>query len=169
MEKSDSASTGFPPVSGEDARVLILGSLPGQKSLQEVQYYAHPRNDFWPIMKQLLDVDGDYQQRCKGLIDSRIALWDVLASARRPGSLDASIDLSSAVPNDFASFFASHASIRLVCFNGRKAEALFRRFSAGALPDDVKTALLPSSSPAHATLTLKEKLSRWRGIIEPCL
>ena len=163
-----SASSGFPPIAGPDARVLVLGTLPSQASLAADQYYAHPRNAFWKIMAEIAGAGGDYASRCEALKAQGIAVWDVLSSSVRPGSLDADIDLATALPNDFQRFFAEHGDIRLVCFNGRTAEALFRRLVQPALvPDTVKTALLPSTSPAHASLTLADKLEIWRGIIEP--
>jgi hypoxanthine-DNA glycosylase len=168
--KSDAVgvSQGFPPIAREDARVLILGSLPGQASLRAVEYYAHPRNAFWTLMKSIAGADGDYASRCEALKAHGIAVWDVLSSSVRPGSLDADIDLTTAQPNDFGRFFAEHADIRLVCFNGRKAEAMFRRFVRPRLSlATFETALLPSTSPAHASRTLAEKLDTWRGIIEP--
>ena len=176
MKKSNSraegagASRGFPPVAREDARVLILGSLPSEASLRAGEYYAHPRNAFWKIMQVIAGVEGDYAARCHALQARGIAVWDVLSSSVRPGSLDADIDMNSAVPNDFADFFARHEDIRLVCFNGRKAQQMFQRRVQPSLPESgLGFALLPSTSPAHASLTLEEKLAAWRGIIEPHL
>ena len=162
------ASQGFPPIARADARVLILGSLPSRASLQAQEYYAHPRNAFWIVMKALAGADGDYAARCEALKAHGIAVWDVLSSSVRPGSLDADIDLDTARPNDFGRFLAGHEDIRLVCFNSRKAEAMFRtlvfpKLSAASF----ETALLPSTSPAHASLSVAEKLAIWRGIIEP--
>ena len=170
--KGDAAgvSQGFPPIARADARVLILGSLPGEASIRAQEYYAHPRNAFWTLMKSITGADGDYAARCEALKAQGIAVWDVLSSSVRPGSLDADIELATALPNDFERFFAEHKDIRLVCFNGRKAEAMFRRFVRPEfLPETLKTALLPSTSPAHASRTLAEKLETWRGIIEPGL
>jgi TDG/mug DNA glycosylase family protein len=164
------ASRGFPPIARDDARVLILGSLPGEASLQAGEYYAHPRNAFWKIMQVIAGAAGDYGARCQALQERGIAVWDVLSSSVRPGSLDADIDMESAVPNDFARFFAEHEAIDLVCFNGRKAQAMFRRFVGPVLTSErLDYALLPSTSPAHAALTVAEKLETWRGIIEPGL
>lgn len=171
MQKTSNSTTkGFPPVAREDARVLVLGSLPSRKSLQAGEYYAHPRNAFWTIMRDIAGASGDYRSRCRALQERGIALWDVLSSSVRPGSLDADIDMTSAVPNDFDRFFADHARLRLVCFNGRKAQAMFRRFVQPALSiEGLEFVLLPSTSPAHASLTVAEKLDTWRGIIEPGL
>jgi hypoxanthine-DNA glycosylase len=171
MQKpSISTTKGFPPVAREDARVLVLGSLPSRRSLQAGEYYAHPRNAFWKIMREIAGAAGNYPSRCRALQERGIALWDVLSSSVRPGSLDADIDLASAVPNDFERFFADHAQVRLVCFNGRKAQEMFRRFVQPTLSiGRLEFVLLPSTSPAHASLTVTEKLETWRGIIEPGL
>ena len=168
--KTDAAgvSQGFPPIARADARVLILGSLPSQASLRAQEYYAHPRNAFWTLMKTIAGADGDYAARCEALRAHGIAVWDVLSSSVRPGSLDADIDLDTALPNDFRRFFDEHPDIGLVCFNGRKAESMFRQLVQRNLtPASFETAVLPSTSPAHASLSVAEKLAIWRGIIEP--
>lgn len=164
-------SNGFPPVADEAARVLILGSLPGQMSLRMQQYYAQPRNAFWKIMGQLFGAEPGlpYQERTLRLIAHHVALWDVCAGAHRPGSLDASILQSSVVPNDFASFIASHPHLRLICFNGAKAAELYRRTVQPCLPDAtrlIRCEALPSTSPAHASMTFAEKLARWSIVRE---
>jgi len=156
---------GFPPVAGTGARILVLGSLPGQRSIAEQQYYAHPRNAFWPIMRELFDIHGSYRERCAQLVRNRIALWDVLASSYRPGSLDADIHLESATVNDFDRFFASHAEIELIAFNGQAAARLFRRFAAGESAAGVAQVTLPSTSPAYAAMRFAGKLSAWRSAL----
>lgn len=154
---------GFPPVARVDARILVLGSLPGRRSIAEQQYYAHPRNAFWPILKALLAIDGDYQRRCAQLVENRVALWDVLQRSVRPGSLDADIRLDAATANDFAAFFSQHTDLRLVLFNGRKAESLFTRFvEARPTKPAAGFRTLPSTSPAYAALPFSGKLSVWR-------
>ena len=161
-------SRGFPPIARSDARVLILGSLPSQASLQAREYYAHPRNAFWRIMQRIAGAEGSYASRCRSLQERGIAVWDVLLRSVRPGSLDADIDMKTAVPNDFEGFFAGHPDIRLVCFNGRMAQQMFGRYVRQSLEsEELAFALLPSTSPAHASLTFAEKLESWRGIIEP--
>ena len=162
------ASTGFPPIVSKDARVLILGSLPGQASLAAHEYYAHPQNAFWSIMRELTGADGDYTTRCESLGKAGIAVWDVLASSVRPGSMDADIRLDSAVPNDFAVLFSSLPNLRLVCHNGKKSQDMFRKFVR--LPDtyaELRFKSLPSTSPAYAAMSFTDKLRIWRGIIEP--
>lgn len=159
-------SEGFPPVGRADARILILGSLPGQQSIAAQQYYAHPRNAFWPIMKELFGIDGSYAQRLSRLAAYRIALWDVLASSVRPGSLDSRIQHQSARANDFESFLAGHPDIQLIAFNGKKAEQLFARFVDGDLVGpEIRQASLPSTSPAYAAMAFSGKLDVWRRTI----
>ena len=161
-------SQGFPPVARDDARVLVLGSLPSRASLRARRYYAHPQNAFWEIMRVIAGATGDYASRCRSLQERGIAVWDVLSSSVRPGSLNADIDMASAEPNDFKRFLVCHPRIRLVCFNGRKAQQMFERWVRPSRAEfDLEFALLPSTSPAHAMLTRAEKLEIWRGIIEP--
>lgn len=156
---------GFAPVARADARVLILGSLPSRRSIAEQQYYGHPQNAFWRIMAELVGATGSYAERCAALVDHRIALWDVLEASVRPGSMDADIDLGSAQVNDFKFFFEAYADIRRVCFNGRKAAQMFERFAPGAAgPRD--TVILPSTSPAFASMRFGEKLARWRAALQ---
>jgi TDG/mug DNA glycosylase family protein len=157
---------GFPPISAADAEVLILGSMPGRASLDAQQYYAHPRNAFWPIMAMSCGFDpaAGYAQRCASLVARRIAVWDVLQSCSRQGSLDAAIDASSVRVNDFGAFFAAHPGVRRVLFNGATAERLYRRHVLPRLPP-ASAALacvrLPSTSPAHAAMTHAQKTARW--------
>ena len=157
---------GFPPIADAHARVLILGSLPGQVSLQRQQYYAQPHNAFWKIMGRLFDARPElpYDERTQRLVRDGVALWDVCAAATRPGSLDAAIVHASVVPNDFAAFIASHPRLRLICFNGAKAAELYRRLVLPSLPRTLRPVgyeTLPSTSPAHAAMTFEEKLTRW--------
>ena len=159
-------STGFPPVERQDATILILGSLPGQRSIAEQQYYAHPQNAFWRIMEALFGIEGDYAARCRLLIENRIALWDVLMSSFRPGSMDADISVGEATPNDFAEFFSRHASIELIAFNGRKAEQLFGRFvDPLGVAEGIRRVALPSTSPAYASLSFSGKVAAWRDAL----
>jgi hypoxanthine-DNA glycosylase len=164
-------ATGFPPVAAADARRLILGSLPGALSLARQEYYAQPRNAFWPIMGALVGAAPDivYAKRLEHLTAARIALWDVCASGFRPGSLDSAIQPGSVVPNDFATFFAAHRQIEVICFNGAKAAELFERLVRKALPAEaqaIRRVALPSTSPAHAEMPFAEKLRRWRKALE---
>ena len=163
---SDQARS-FPPIASADARVLILGSMPGRASLAAGQYYAHPRNAFWPIMGRLLDFDAarDYQARVDALKVAGIAVWDVLHSCHRPGSLDSAIDDDSLVANDLPSFLAAHPEIRHVFFNGAKAETCFHRHIKRTMAEpQIGFARLPSTSPAHAGLPFEKKLEAWRAV-----
>jgi hypoxanthine-DNA glycosylase len=160
---------GFPPIVGRRPHTLILGSLPGQRSLQEQQYYAHPQNAFWKIVAEVFGAASTlpYTRRVKTLTAHHIALWDVLAAAERPGSLDSSIVHATARANDFAGFFRAHPQIRRVFFNGRKAEELYRRFVLPGLGNDFEELnyeCLPSTSPAHAGMTFVKKLEHWKRI-----
>lgn len=161
----------FPPIARRDAHTLILGSLPGQRSLQMQQYYAHPQNAFWKLIGAIFGIEATwaYARRVKMLEKNHIALWDVLEAAERPGSLDSAIVHASALANDFAKFFRSHPRIRRVFFNGRKAEEMYRRFVLPTLGGEfsyIRYESLPSTSPAHAGMTFAKKLDRWRRIRE---
>ncbi len=160
-------SEGFPPITRADARVLVLGSLPGQRSLAERRYYAHPRNSFWPIVSEIFGIGGDYAQRCEALLDCRVALWDVLRTSVRAGSLDAAIEIETATANDFKGFFREHSGIELIAFNGRKAQQLFDRLVAKPLGSEIAVASLPSTSPAHAAMPFSAKLAQWRATLAP--
>lgn len=157
----------FPPIAGSSARLLILGSMPGKASLDAGQYYAHPRNQFWRILGDIVGFDplSDYAARTQALIEADIALWDVMKSCYRPGSLDAAIAKHSIVANNFNGFLADHPGVDTVFFNGATAEQAFRRL---VLPELVERSLnlqrLPSTSPAHAALSYQQKLQCWRGM-----
>jgi hypoxanthine-DNA glycosylase len=161
----------FPPIAKPDAEILILGSLPGRKSLEMQQYYAHPQNAFWKLISGIYGQGSSlpYTQRVEILTANRIALWDVLAAAERPGSLDSSIVHASARANDFAAFYRSHPLVSRVFFNGRKAEELYRRFVLPGLSAEfavLRYVSMPSTSPAHAGMPFAEKLVRWKTIKE---
>jgi hypoxanthine-DNA glycosylase len=156
---------GFPPIADRRAHVLVLGSMPSAASLAAGEYYAFRHNQFWRIAGSLCGFppDAPYARRKAGLKRSRVALWDVLESCVRPGSLDADIREGSIRVNDFAAFLAAHPAIRRVCFNGRKAEASWRRRVAPTLPKSrrLEYRLLPSTSPAHAGMSYRAKLKVW--------
>ncbi len=157
----------FPPVADRNARILILGSMPGQRSLDDQQYYAHPHNAFWKIMGELVGAHPQlpYEQRLQKLKQAGIALWDVLHSCEREGSLDSDIKQEEA--NNFAQLFADHPDITHVYFNGAKAEQSFRKFVLGKqqIPE-LEMSRLPSTSPAHAGMRYEEKLDAWRVITQ---
>ena len=151
---------GLPPVLGRATRVLILGSFPGEASLDAGQYYAHPRNHFWPLVAALIDAPlsaMSYRERLAALRAHRIGLWDVFVACARRGSLDGAI--RNAERGELARVRRASPAVALVCFNGKTA--------ARALPAwreaGYATLVLPSSSPAY-TRPFAEKLAAWRQI-----
>jgi len=160
---------GFPPLLGDSPHTLILGSMPSIKSLEQQQYYAHPRNAFWPIQAALFnfDVTLPYPQRCVALKRHHIAVWDVVKSCHREGSLDQNIDPNTLILNDFGSLLQAHPSITRLFFNGTKAESLFKQVIPSLTLHDKPLAMqrLPSTSPAHAAMTMEQKLAAWRAIL----
>ena len=159
---------GFPPLARPDARVLVLGSMPSRESLARQQYYAHPRNAFWPIMARLFGLqETSYRERAAELTRHGVAVWDVLQACTRSSSLDSDIDNDSIVTNDFGEFFRSHPRICRVFFNGAKAESVWLRQVAPGLPanlSELPHARLPSTSPANAGMNLEQKLEAWRVV-----
>jgi hypoxanthine-DNA glycosylase len=154
---------GFPPVVDEHARVLILGSFPSAQSLAAGQYYANPRNAFWPITGEIFGFDAaaPYDTRLAALQSHRIALWDVLRTCRRVGSADSAIDPKSLAINNFGALFARYPAITRVYFNGAKAAELYRRLAETA--ERVEYRRLPSTSPAHV-MRPGAKVAAWRAI-----
>jgi len=160
-------SVGFPPIEDAAARVLVLGSLPGRKSLEMREYYAQPYNAFWRIMGELVGAGPalEYPARLVRLRAHGVAVWDVLAAGEREGSLDSSIVPASIVVYDFHSFFEHHPQLRLICFNGNTAAGLFKRKVLPGLKPEwggIERRTLPSTSPAYASLRFEQKLERWR-------
>ena len=144
--------------------------MPGIESLRKQHYYAHPRNAFWPIMLNIFDLAEDlsYQQRCASLIAQKIALWDVLQSCQRQGSLDSNIDASSIVVNNFTEFLHAHPALKLIAFNGAKAEQIFNKYVLPTLSENQLTITrkrLPSTSPAHAAMSFQQKCLCWRQVL----
>jgi hypoxanthine-DNA glycosylase len=153
-------------VAQSDAQVLILGSMPGQLSLERQQYYAHPRNAFWQIMANLCRFSPEisYAEKLLALQQHKLALWDVIQSCERHGSLDSNINHASVVTNDFTGFFQQHRQIHYIFFNGSRAEQEYRRRVFPSLAKQwqiLPCARLPSTSPAMASLTLEQKLMVW--------
>ena len=159
---------GLPPIVDAGTGVLVLGSMPGQVSLQMQRYYAHPRNAFWPIMSELLGFDprADYSARVAALRAAGIGLWDVLRVCDRSGSLDSAIVGDSMEVNDFETLFAQRCDIAKVFFNGAKAEQVFRRLVAPNLGRPPDCARLPSTSAANAGVAYGAKLRAWRAVID---
>lgn len=158
----------FAPIEGDAARILILGTMPGVASLAAGQYYAHPKNSFWNIAGAILGFSANmsYEERVETLKRSGVALWDVLESCIRPGSMDADIDMDSAKPNDIGTLLRRQPKITTICFNGSAAEKFFKKRVLSTLGDvPVKYMRLPSTSPAHATMSFEEKVIAWRPAI----
>jgi hypoxanthine-DNA glycosylase len=161
---------GFPAIADTNAKVLILGSMPSVQSLQQQQYYAHPRNAFWPIMARLFEfeLNVDYLTRCQKLQQHNIAVWDSLKACQRQGSLDQNIDTNSMIVNDFNAFFQHHPNIQHLFFNGGKAEQVFKQRIFHCLNEPFKSlphTRLPSTSPAHATMNFEQKLHCWQQLL----
>ena len=158
----------FAPILREDARVLILGTMPSVMSLKKQQYYGHPQNHFWPIIYSLLELPlpSSYEQRVQGVINHRIAIWDVAASCDREGSNDSAIRNETA--NDFHNLLPRLPELQLICFNGTKARDLWKKHVGDIAPASVSFVTLPSSSPipGRKIKTLPQKLAAWMIIKE---
>jgi hypoxanthine-DNA glycosylase len=162
--------TGFSPIIGDYPRVLILGSMPSQKSLEKQEYYGHPQNAFWKIMAQLFDfsVDLNYTKRAKLVSSQGVAIWDVIHSCVRPGSLDSSIQKNTVVENKIPEFLELHSGIRNILCNGGTAYQLFQKHFKSWLSENSKVIIhkMPSTSPAHASLSFDKKFKIWKEVIE---
>ena len=153
----------FDPVVNQHTRILLLGSLPSEKSLVLQQYYGNPQNRFWHLVGEVIGVDLvplDYQTRLSRLLHHGVGLWDVVASARRSGSLDSQI--RDQAGNDIAALAASLPKLNAIGFNGGTA-ARHGLKQLGVLAERYRIVLLPSSSPAH-TLSYDKKLEAWMGL-----
>ena len=164
----------FAPIADAKARVLILGSMPGKASLAAGQYYAHPQNLFWHILGEITGAGPSlpYAARARALRSRGIALWDVLLSCEREGSLDSAIDEATIRANDFASFYRAHPRIAHVFFNGAKAEACYRKHVLPALGDAPAPPglhRLPSTSPANASMSRAHKQRVWQHALSQTL
>lgn len=166
--ESERRLVGLAPVHDARALLLVLGSFPGAASLQAAQYYAHPRNAFWPVMGALIDEASlaarPYAERLQALRRHRVALWDAVAACRREGSLDTAIE--AAEPSDLGELVARLPKLRAIACNG----ALAHRQTLLALGDvGLPVLRLPSTSPAHAGLSLATKIDAWRAALAPYL
>lgn len=152
----------FPSLSNPEATVLLLGTMPGVKSLEMNQYYGHPQNNFWRLVAAVFDeeIPTDYSQKKEMLLRNKIAVWDVLQACERPGSLDSAI--VKEVPNDFTAFLDEHPNVRVIAFNGQKAAAFFKKHVR--LNRGYTFVTLPSTSPANAGKTFEHKLAEWNVI-----
>jgi hypoxanthine-DNA glycosylase len=160
----------FNPEIGDQPKVLILGSMPGRRSLKLGQYYGHPRNYFWKIMGEILGFDPSipYRTRVDYLLSAGIGLWDVLKGCKRENSLDMDIEQGSEIPNELGVFLEDYQSIRAIAFNGSKSWDAFKRLVLPNLPPILLSKLelfqMPSTSPANARMSYGNKLERWKRI-----
>ncbi len=157
--RSPVKDTGLAPIVGSDPEILILGSYPGRQSLAKGEYYGNPQNQFWKIVEILLGIDRTlpYTVRISLLMEHRIALWDVVATCARNGSAD--IAIRDPIPGDIRGFLAAHPTIRCIALNGNAAGRYYARMNI-SLP----SAILPSTSPAYARMTITEKVQQWACI-----
>lgn len=155
-------SFSFAPITSDTAKILILGTMPGTKSLELNQYYGHNQNNFWKFMFAILgeEFSADYDTRKNILIKNHIALWDVLQYCDRVGSLDSAI--KNEIANDFENFLKQHPKIETIFFNGQKAAAFFKKYVH--LQKEYNLVTLPSTSPANASKTFQYKLDEWKTI-----
>ena len=156
--------SGLAPVIDAQVRILVLGSFPGAASLAAGQYYAHPRNQLWRLLSAVLDDDLaslPYQERLPCLLAHRVGLWDVLGACERQGSLDSAIRNPAA--NDFKRLRVLCPLLETVGFNGQASGKFVGQFADAGY----RTVVLPSSSPAHASLSFEQKLLRWQTLEQP--
>jgi len=158
----------FAPVIGKHPRILILGSMPGVASLDAVQYYAHPRNVFWPIMAELFSIDAsaDYAQRIVQIAQKPVVLWDTLKSCYRPGSLDSAITRDSVEANDIPELLEEFTQIKAVACNGASSANYFRKLVLPQISPSIELLQMPSTSPANAAMNFEQKLAVWRRLLE---
>ncbi|MGE6333254.1 DNA-deoxyinosine glycosylase [Stenotrophomonas sp. NPDC077659] len=159
---------GLPARVAADCRVLVLGSMPGVASLQEQQYYAHPRNRFWPLLGDLCGFDPAlaYPARLRALADAGVGLWDVIGQCERRGSLDADIVRGSEVPNALPALIAGLPQLRLVACNGGVAWQALQRWVVPDLAPAPPLLALPSTSPANAAWTLPRLRQAWQPLAD---
>lgn len=163
----DDIKKGLAPVVGDNPKILILGTLPGDESIRLQQYYSQKRNRFWKIIFSLLG-DGEiipygYEEKIQFLKDNGIALWDVLSGAKRPGSLDSNIQDEE--PNDLISFLKNYPTIKMVIFNSEKTKKIFDKYFSGVITDpDIKLVTLLSTSSSNCKHSTSELLTDWQII-----
>ncbi|AWH54838.1 DNA-deoxyinosine glycosylase [Stenotrophomonas sp. ESTM1D_MKCIP4_1] len=165
---SDAFCTGLPAQVDVDCRVLVLGSMPGVASLQEQQYYAHPRNRFWPLMGDLCGFDPSlpYAARLRALAAAGVGVWDVIGQCQRRGSLDAGIVRGSEVPNPLPALIAGLPRLRLVACNGGAAWQALQRWVVPDLAAAPPLLALPSTSPANAAWSLPRLRQAWQPLAD---
>ena len=156
-----SVKSGLPPIADRSTRLFILGSLPGEQSLKERRYYAHPTNQFWKLVGAIVEEDLhalDYDDRLAALRRHRVGLWDVLGAARRQGSGDHAI--RDATHNPIDGLKRAFPDLAAIAFNGGRAARDGLRLLAGA--EGISLHALPSSSAANARMRFEQKVQAWR-------
>lgn len=162
-EISNFLKTSFAPIADENTQILILGSLPGDKSLQLNQYYGHPRNRFWRVLAKITNsnLPTNYEEKINLLRQNKIGVWDVIHTAKRIGSLDTNI--LEEIPNDLSGFIKSHSNLKTIVFNGSKSRTLFDKYFTRK--PDLKYLPMPSTSPANAAFSFEKLCEIWREIL----
>ena len=157
------AKTSFDPISNSDTTILILGTMPGDKSLELGEYYGHSRNRFWKIISTITDNDLPltYKDKKTLLLKTKIGIWDVAHKANRKGSLDSAIEDEE--PNDLDNFIARHKNLKVIGFNGTKSQALFDKYFDRQ--SGLKYISLPSTSPANTGIDFDNICKQWRQIL----
>ena len=152
----------FKPSIDNNSKILILGSMPGIKSLEEQQYYAHPQNRFWKVMGVICDIpnldEQDYDIKLKTLLNNNIALWDTIKTCERLGSLDS--DIQNETPNDINGLLKKYSNIRTICLNGNKSYSAFKKYFPDLL-EKYNCKKMPSTSPANARYSLDKLIEEW--------
>ena len=158
------SKTSFVPISNDAITILILGTMPSDKSLELGEYYGHPRNRFWKIISNITENDSPltYSEKKELLLKSTIGIWDVVHKANRKGSLDSAIEDEE--PNDLEDFIAKHKHLKVIAFNGTKAQKLFDKYFKRK--SGIKYISLPSSSPANAAINFENICKSWQQILE---
>jgi hypoxanthine-DNA glycosylase len=155
--------TSFDPISNDETTILVLGTMPGDKSLELGEYYGHPRNRFWKIISTITnnELPFTYSDKKGLLLKSKIGIWDVAHKAKRKGSLDSAIEDEE--PNDLDDFIARHKNLKVIGFNGTKSEVLFDKYFDRK--SSLKYISLPSTSPANTGIDFDNICKLWRQIL----
>lgn len=165
MLKSDlnKLKNSFPPISDNETEILILGTLPGERSLEMQQYYAHPQNRFWKVIAQITksNLPINYEEKLSLLRENKIGVWDVVHSAKRIGSLD--INILDEIPSDLDGFIENHPKLKTIAFNGSKSQKLYDKYFKRN--PTIKYLPLPSTSPANATYNFERLCKSWIQIL----
>ena len=156
----------FKPSIDNNSKILILGSMPGVKSLEEHQYYAHPQNRFWKVMGTICNEQQlpkfDYETKLQILLNNNIALWDTIKSCKREGSLDS--DIQNETPNDIRKLLKTYPNIETICLNGNKSYTAFKKYFPDLL-EKYNCNKMPSTSPANARYSLDILIKEWVKVL----